>query len=411
MRAIADDKLETTRAFADEMYFCLGCLACQTACPAGVDYAHLFEMARADAEASGVLRSPKRDRIRYLVLKVIFMRPWLLKLIGRVLWLNRVTGLQWLSRKLNLLRFLPDDIRRLEPQTPRTYFLHSNQRIRFLEEPASQPARYRVGLLTGCVQDICFPDINRDTATVLLAAGCAVVTPRNQPCCGSLHAHNGDLDSAKIMARRNIDAFDLDALDAIITNAAGCGSHLKHYDRLLRDDLLYSERAAVWSAKVRDIHEWLVEIGFPPQPTPDSEAAPTLTVTYHEACHLCHGQNVTSQPRTILKAIPGLELRELEESTWCCGSAGIYNITQPEMADQLLERKLAHVAATRAECVATANPGCMLQIQFGLRQKGRLGTRVRHPVSLLAEAYRRSDEASRSVGKGTPKNFTRSAAP
>lgn len=382
MRAIADGKLEVTQAFADEMYFCLGCLACETACPAGVDYTELFETARADAERSGVLKSPKRDAIRVAILKGLFTRPRLLRFVGRLLWLYRASGAQRVFRALQLNRLLPFRFRELERMTPRAEAKFSHQLIRPDERPAGQ-VKYRVGLLTGCVQDIVLSQVNRDTAEVLLANGCEVFTPPVQYCCGSLHAHNGDVDTACELAHKQLDAFDLNALDAIITNAAGCGSHLKNYDHLLADDPVYAARAKIWSAKLKDIHEWLCEIGFRHPTSSPAEQ----TVTYHEACHLCHGQKITRQPREILRAIPGLKLVELTESTWCCGSAGIYNITQPEMAGKLQERKIRHIADTAAPVVATANPGCHLQLESGAR-KFSLDTIVRHPVSLLAEAYR-----------------------
>lgn len=381
MRAIADEELDVTKAFGDEMYFCLGCLACTTACPAGVDYTQLFEMARAEAERKGVLEAPKRNFVRWISLRVIFTRPRLLHLIGRLLWLYQAAGLQTLVRKLRLTQILPKNLRELEPLTPTVRRYFSQQLIAPVEKPPER--KYRVGLLTGCVQDLTFSDINRDTADVLLENNCEVVTPRLQPCCGSLHGHNGEWELAKELARRNIDKFDLDSLDAIVTNAAGCGSHLKHYDRLLEDDADYAGKARQWSAKLKDISEWLAEIGIRP---PGGEAEPQV-VTYHEACHLCHGQQITKQPRTLLESIPGLELRELGESAWCCGSAGVYNITQPEAAMQLLDRKMTHVCETKAEIVATANPGCMIQIQSGLRNE-KVSMRVEHPVSLLARAYR-----------------------
>lgn len=385
MRAIADEELDVTKPFGEEMYFCLGCLACTTACPAGVDYAELFEMARAEAERKGVLETPKRNFIRWTSIRVIFTRPRLLHFIGRLLWLYQASGVQAMVRKLGLTRMLPKNLRELEPLTPSVRRHFSQQLIAPVEKPGEK--KYRVGLLTGCVQDLTFSDINRDTADVLLANGCEVVTPRLQPCCGSLHGHNGEWELAKDLARRNIDKFDLDSLDAIITNAAGCGSHLKHYDRLLEGDPAYAEKARQWSAKLRDISEWLVEIGIRP---PRGEPEPQV-VTYHEACHLCHGQQITKQPRSLLKSIPGLELRELGESTWCCGSAGVYNITQPEAAQQLLDRKMLHVTEAKAETVATANPGCMIQLQSGVRARN-LETRVEHPVTLLARAYRAEEK-------------------
>jgi glycolate oxidase iron-sulfur subunit len=257
----------------------------------------------------------------------------------------------------------------------------SPQLIQSLEKPKGS-VRFRVALLTGCVQDLAFSHINRDTADVLLANGCEVVTPAVQPCCGSLHAHNGDPETAEILARRMIDLLNPFSLDAVISNAAGCGSHLKKYGQLLRADPRYAEKAEEWDRKVKDIHEWLVEVEFR---APRSEIREK--VTYHEACHLCHGQKITQQPRKILRAIPGLELVELPESTWCCGSAGIYNITQPETAAALRERKVGHIRSTGAGTVATSNPGCHLQISTGLRLQG-CGVRVSQPVSLLARAYR-----------------------
>jgi glycolate oxidase iron-sulfur subunit len=234
--------------------------------------------------------------------------------------------------------------------------------------------------------------VNRDTVDVLLANGCEVITPRAQHCCGSLHGHNGEMELSRDMARRNIDAMEraagsLGALDAIITNAAGCGSHLKHYDRLLADDSRYAERARMWSKKARDIHEWLVEIG----PVAPPASAQPLTVTYHEACHLVHGQKISQQPRTLLKLIPGLKLVELPEAQWCCGSAGIYNITQPEMSKKLLDRKLANVDKTHAPVVASANPGCCVQLEAGARESGR-EVEIVHPITLLARAYRNDAE-------------------
>ena len=385
MRAIADGQLEAGRAFAEEMYFCLGCLACETACPAGVDYTQLFEMARAEAERSRALPSPSRRFLRRLLLGVLLARQGRLRLAGRLLRIYQALGLQTLVRRSGVLRLLPKAWRALEAKTP-TIQPHFSPGLIAPEEtpgPSGKGARYRVGLLSGCVQDLVFSDVNRDTADVLLANGCAVVTPPGQGCCGSLHAHNGEYEMSKEFAKRLIDQFDLDRLDAIITNAAGCGSHLKHFDRLLEDDPQYAARARQWSEKVKDISEWLVEIGF----RAPEKAATRARVTYHDACHLCHGQKITSQPRELLAKIPGLDVVPLTESMWCCGSAGIYNLIQPEMAEKLLQRKLEHLEATGAATVAAGNPGCLLQIQNGLAARGGK-IEVVHPVTLLARAYR-----------------------
>ena len=381
MRRIADGRLEVTQAFGQELYFCLGCLTCETVCPAGVRYGEMFEYARADIEQAGVMRNPRRDVVRALTLKWLFTHPQALRAVGRLVWLYQASGLESLVRRFKLTALLPARLRVLEPLTLRVQRHFSDALIRPVETPANP--KFRVGLLTGCVQDLAFSHVNRDTADALLANDCEVVTPRMQFCCGSIDAHNGELELAKRMARRTLDAFDLGRLHAVVTNAAGCGTHLKNYGHLLRDDPAYAERAARWSAKLRDIHEWLAEIGIraPPAMTPQK-------VTYHEACHLCHGQKITRQPRQVLKAIPGLELVELPESSWCCGSAGIYNITQPEMSQKLLGRKMQNIEKTGATTVGLANPGCSVQLQAGVRQANK-PWKVVHPVSLLAQAYRR----------------------
>ena len=381
MRRIADGHLEVTQAFGQELYFCLGCLACETACPAGVHYGEMLEQARADIERTGVLRNLVRDLVRALTLGWMFTSPRALRAVGRLIWLYQATGLESLVRQLKLTRLLPKRLRDLEPLMPRVQRRFSDALIEPVETPANQ--KYRVGLLTGCVQDLAFSQVNRDTADVLLANDCEVVTPRAQFCCGSIHTHNGEVDLAKTLARRTLDSFDLEQLDAVITNAAGCGTHLKSFGHLLQDDPAFAARAAKWSAKVRDIHEWLAEIGIR-----EPAASIPQRVTYHEACHLCHGQKITRQPRQVLKAIPGLELVELPESVWCCGSAGIYNITQPEMAQKLLRRKIENIATTMVPVVAAANPGCSMQLQAGLRE-ANLKVKIVHPISLLAQAYRK----------------------
>ena len=391
MRAVADGELEVSPTFADEMSYCLGCLACQTACPAGVQYGVLFETARSDIRAAEVDASVKRRFWRALTLNFLFMRPRALRLAGRLLRLHQRSGLQTLTRRLGLTRLLPADLRRVEPQAPAIAPAFSDALLAPIEEPRGGTG-YTVALLTGCVQDLVFPDINRDTADVLLANGCAVHTPREQPCCGSLHAHNGAMEMAATLARRMIDLVPPDRYDAIITNAGGCGSHLKAYGPLLASDPAYRERAALWDTRVRDIQEWLVEIGArPPAAAPFDGPA---TVTYHESCHLVHGQKISRQPRTLLRLLPGVTLVELAEASWCCGSAGIYALTQPDQADALLRRKVGHITNTGAQIVATSNPGCHLQIARGLAASAS-PVEVVHPVSLLARGYRREESGIR----------------
>ena len=413
MRAIADGDLTVSKDFADEMSYCLGCLACQTACPAGVDYAQLFETARSDIERSHVNDTVARGFWRTLTLGVLFRRPRLLRFTGRLMRWHQRSGLEAVVRQFGLTRFLPPSLRQLEPQSPRIAPAFSNALIAPHESPAGRPAltegyggqgafaegsgghaRYRVALLTGCIQDLVFPNVNRDTADVLLANGCAVDTPSPQPCCGSLHAHNGELDLARGLARRMIELIPPDRYDAIITNAGGCGSHLRHYGHLLQDDRRYAAAAKTWDTKLRDIHEWLAQIGCrSPKSAPfDRE----VTVTYHDSCHLAHGQKIVAQPRALLRLLPGVSVVELAESNWCCGSAGVYALTQPAQADLLLDRKVANIARTGAAIVATANPGCQLQIARALQKE----ITVMHPVSLLACAYRR--EVAETEGREGP---------
>mgnify|MGYP002654207314 CR=1 FL=1 len=382
MRAVKSGELPLNEDFGDEMYQCLGCLACVTACPAGVEYAPMIEAARADVEASGAMNHPERSFWRWLALNQIFSHPWQLHLVARLIRFSQVTRLDLLFRKTGLLPLLHPMLAALEPQTPRISPKFSDQLIASVESPSTP--RCKVGMLTGCIQDIAFADINRDTVDVLLAADCEVMTPRGQGCCGSLHAHNGDLESARRLARRLMDLFPLEQVDAIISNAGGCGSHLRHFSGLFSEDSEWRQKAELWDSKIRDVHEWLVEIGFKPPRRIQSERT-----TYHDSCHLCHGQKVSAQPRVLLRSLLDGNLVNLPEASLCCGSAGIYSITHPEEAKRLSRRKVAKILSTKAECVAVANPGCHLQIQRGLHAAGS-SVKVRHPVSLLADACRQS---------------------
>jgi len=393
MREVADGRLDVTPTFAEEMSYCLGCLACQTACPAGVDYATLLENARGEVERRHVIDGPVRRLFRWSTLSFLFRRPRLLRVFGRAMWLFQRSGLQGGLRRLGVMKLLPERLRQMEAMTPTVVAPFSNARIAPLEAPKTPP-KYRVALLTGCVQDLIYGPINRATADVLLANGCEVVTPPVQFCCGSLHAHNGELELARDLARRNLDLHDVDSLDAIISNAGGCGSHLKKYAELLHGDERYHARAEAWDRKVRDISEWLIQIGCRAPAASGAEsrdrAAAATTVTYDASCHLMHGQKVVAQPLALLQMLPEVKLVPLVESDWCCGSAGVYSITQPEQSAKLLARKLDHIAATGASVLASGNPGCLLQLENGMRRDPRLAhVRACHPVELLAEAYRR----------------------
>lgn len=376
MRAIAEDEYLMDQAFADEMDYCLGCLACQSACPAGVDYAELFETSRAEVEKAGLKQGTSRSFWRWLTLEHLFMSPRLLRAVGKGLRFYQSSGLESMCRRMGLVKLLPKNLKRLEPQTPRMSPRFSNELINEVESPKAEK-RCRVAVLTGCVQDLAFAQINRDTVDVLLANDCEVITPPLQPCCGSIHSHNGEPDLARENARSLIDLIDPASVDAIISNAGGCGSHLRHFAKLLPGDL----RAKEWDGKVRDIHEFLAEISLRiPEASPFDAAT---KVTYHDSCHLAHGQKVRIQPREIIDLVPGVERVELPESDWCCGSAGVYSMTQPEQSGLLLDRKVRHIQSTGASILLTANPGCHLQIANALPELNLM-----HPVSLLAQAYR-----------------------
>ena len=383
MRAIADDELDVSKSFADEMYYCLGCLACMTACPAGVNYAELFEHARAEVETKNILQSPKRSLIRHITISWLFTDQRRLQFLGTLMRLYQQSGLQGFIRSVGILKLLPKRLRDMEKMTPTIQAKFTHELVDMVTKPFGEK-KYRVALLSGCAQDLIFSDVNLDTAEVLARNGCEVFTPPEQNCCGSLHAHNGEWTLAQAMARKMIDQFPPEQFDAIITNAAGCGSHLKHYEGLLKDDPEYASKAILWDQKIKDIHEWLAVTGWD---APKIQSDKKQAVTYHEACHLVHGQKISSQPRDIIQSIPGVTLHELPESNWCCGSAGVYNIVQPETADILLQRKLDHVESTNATVLATGNPGCLLQILNGAKERG-LALEIKHPITLLAEAYR-----------------------
>ena len=368
MRAVAEGRLDITDTYTRHLDLCLGCRACETACPAGVPFGSLLETARADIERAG---RPIRRRLMDAFVFGVFPYPQRLAIALGLLRRYRRWGLQALVRRAGLLRRFPRlaAMDALLPEVPRTDF----ELPEFLA--ARGRARGRVALLVGCVQRFLFADVNLDTMRLLAAAGWDVVAPRGQGCCGALELHGGRLDAFRARARALAAAFPSD-VDWIVTNAAGCGSALRDYAHWVGDDAAASRLAA----RTRDVSELLADADLPLNPLP-------LTVTYHDPCHLAHGQRVRTAPRTALGRIPGLTLVPLADSELCCGSAGVYNVLEPEMADQLLALKIARIVETGARAVATGNPGCLLQIARGARERG-LDLEVVHPVTLLARALR-----------------------
>ena len=380
MRAYADGRIELTDNFETHMGGCLDCRACETACPSGVHYGSLVEAAR--AEIVEKRERPLLDRLfRKLVFETLLPSRFILSVAFLPLRVYQGLGLQKLVRTLGLTRLLPSRLRDMEAMIPVMPDRALKGQLRPFMPAGGKPA-CRVGLVTGCVMNEMFTHVNTATARVLNENGCDVVIPEVQTCCGALQVHSGERTVAESLARRNIDAFERAEVDVVVINAAGCGAQLKEYGDLLAGDPDYRDRALAFSDKVKDVHEFLAGI-----PVKEEMGTVRARVAYHDACHLAHGQRVRDEPRGLLSLIPGLELVELEESDWCCGSAGIYNLTHPEMADRLLARKMGHVRQADPDVVATGNPGCILQIRHGLRRDGR-DIEVLHPVELLDRAYR-----------------------
>jgi glycolate oxidase iron-sulfur subunit len=338
---------------------CLGCMACVTACPSGVRYDRLIEDTRQQVERRHT-RSV-RDRALRTAIFSLFPYPRRLRLLRGPLRAYQATGLQRLVARTGLLPRLLPTMATLETLAPP---LRTPQRLP-RRVPARGQRRAVVGMLTGCVQRAFFPDVNTATARILAAEGCEVVIPPTQGCCGALSVHNGREAEAQRFARKLIDTFEPLGIDYFVVNAAGCGSSLKEYGELLRDDPGYADRAAAFAAKVRDLSEVLVELG----PVARRHPLP-VTIAYHDACHLGHAQNVRAQPRALLRDIPDLELREIADAEICCGSAGVWNVLNPEPARQLGERKARDVLATGAQLLVTANPGCLMQVASSMRRIG-----------------------------------------
>jgi glycolate oxidase iron-sulfur subunit len=367
------------QTFRRHMDNCLGCMACMTACPSGVQYGRLIEDTRAQVERN--IPRTSEDYFFRKLLFAIFPYPSRLRILAAPLYLYQRSGLQTLIRRSGVLRLVPRRFAAMEdllPIVPEAF--PSKVPVRTAPTGA---ARRRVGMLTGCVQQAFFSHVNAATARVLASEGCEVIAPANQPCCGALMVHSGLEVQAAAMARSIIELFERAEVDTVVINAAGCGSVMKDYRLLLRDDPLWADRARAFSAKCKDVSEVLSELGAvaPRNPLP-------LRVAYHDACHLRHAQGVFLQPRELLHAIPGLEIAEIAESSLCCGSAGVYNLLQPEPAQQLGDRKVSHLLAAEADAVVSANPGCLLQLASGLRRRGEKALPAFHMIELLDASIR-----------------------
>jgi glycolate oxidase iron-sulfur subunit len=383
IKSLAEGRIAMSDSVVEHLSLCLDCRACETVCPAGVPYGRLIEAAKAEMERQRP-GQPLRRLFRWLNFGMLLGRPGWLRMAAVGLRAYQLSGLQRFARRAGLVRLLPGPLPAWEALLPTLPPASERAPLPRLI-PAQGERRGRVALLTGCIQSVVFGAHNRATARLLARNGWEVVVPPEQGCCGALNAHGGDHARALTMARGLIDVFERAAVDAVVVNTSGCGAHMKAYGTLLGGDPAYAERARRVADSVQDIAEFLARqpLRGPLRPVP-------MTVTYHDPCHVVHGQKIRSQPRALLAQVPGLKVVDLKEADWCCGSAGIYNLTQPEMATRLLHRKVDHVVATGAEAVVTANPGCILQIQAGLRAHGS-SVRVLHLVEVLDRAYRDHD--------------------
>ena len=378
MKAVNEGRVEITPRIVSHWDMCLQCRACEAVCPSGVPYGRIMERTRAQVRAAG-LQSRELRRLSRFFLNAALPNPRRLRFGAHLIRLYQRLGIQKLLRLSHLLYLLPGGIAKLEAQLPpmgKRFFGPSDT-----VHPAQGAKKMTVALLSGCVMPLMQGPTMEATVRVLTRNGCDVMVPLGQGCCGALNGHAGDLDGSRAMARINIDSLMAAGVERVVTSSAGCGSTMKEYAELLRDDPDYIDKAVRFGEMTQDVTEFLVGLPF---------QAPTATinrkVTYLDPCHLAHAQRITAAPREILNSIPGLELVEMDNSSLCCGGAGIYSTVQPDLSQRLLKRKMNCIDATGTQEVITANPGCMLQVEQGFRSRKTAG-RVRHVVDILDEAY------------------------
>ncbi len=393
MKAVNEGRVDISDRIVSHWEACLNCRACEAVCPSGVPYGRMMERTRAQMRVRGKQSGGLKRMTRWF-LRGLLPRPGLMRLGASLLRIYQVLGMQAVARRTRLFSILPGNLGELEAKLPRMsgrFFGPSRRSFR----PADEEPKLKVALLSGCVMPLMQADTMRATVRVLTRNGCEVFVPRGQACCGALNLHAGDLETGRAMARRNIDAFLSLGVDRIVTSSAGCGSSMKEYTELLKDDPAYADKARQASEMTQDINELLVELPYR-RPVIHLERR----VTYQDPCHLAHAQRISAAPRAILQSIPGVQLDEMENPAMCCGGAGIYAAVQPELSRRILSRKVEAIAETEAEEVITANPGCMLQLEQGLGVAGH-GMPVRHVVDILNEAYR-LEEPSRDRNTGRP---------
>ena len=379
MRSLSEGKIDYSESLSRHIDLCLQCRACETACPSGVKYARLVE-------AAAEIMEPLKDYtwiekfLKILIFGKIITYQKRLLAIFWFIWLYQKSGIRWIFRKFKILRLISKRFYEAETLLIDVPKPSKRKYIKDVMKPAGE-TRHRVAFFKGCISEFMFIDINIATVNVLLKNGCEIVTPADQVCCGALHIHGSEIEIARKLARKNIEVFEKLNLDAVVVNAAGCSAVLKEYSLILKNDVDYCKRAEVFSNKVKDISEFLFEIGVN-----DDFGEINMKVAYHDSCHLAHAQGITEEPRALLRKIPGLKLIKIPESDVCCGSAGIYNIKRPEMAKRLLKRKMDNINSTNPEAVACGNTGCIIQLMKGVDSN----LKVFHTVELIDMAYKNS---------------------
>jgi glycolate oxidase iron-sulfur subunit len=383
IKSVARDEMQMSEIFADEMSFCLDCQACETACPAGVKYGIMVEAARVEVDKAGY-GSFIGKILKKISLKYILPSKFNLKFTAKLLYIYQNSFMPGLLQKLSAIGLYPEKIIEIDKLAPRVSKRFSDSLIKEIT-PASGEEKIKTAFLSGCLMNVMFAEINKDTVDVLSASGCRVITPEEQVCCGSLQAHNGDFDTARKLAEKNLRVFSKYEYDYLISNSAGCGAFMKEYAHIFKDDNELSLIAKEFSKKVKDISEFYSDISPPENLKEINEA-----VTYHDACHLVHSQKISSQPRKVINAIPGVTCNELNESAWCCGSAGIYNVVRYDDSMIILKRKMDNIRESKADVVITGNPGCISQIEYGAK-KFNVDVKVVHFATLLKQALNKKD--------------------
>lgn len=384
MKAVVDGIMEPDEDFENQLSLCLGCRACEPACPSGVKYGHLLEEARDIIQKKKKHNFPVR-LLRRIVFNELFPKPNRMRAVSSLLWIYQSSGIQKIAQATHLTKIAPGNLSVMERVLPRVPS-PSRMKNRPTHVAAEGTVKKRVAFFSGCLMDTMFMETNDATFYILKKSNCEIIIPKKQNCCGALHAHSGEKDGTKKLAKENILAFENEKVEYIVSNAGGCGALLVEYGHLLKDEPEWAERAKIFSAKVKDISEILYEVGMP------KLVLDPQIITYQDSCHLRNVMGTFMAPRKLIQSIEGVTFKEMHDADRCCGSAGVYNIIEQEMSMQILDVKMEDAKATKARTLVTANPGCLLQMKLGIERAGlQKDVRAVHIVDLLAEALKKAE--------------------